>query len=382
MSYPTLPNIDISYDSSDKISARVMENQFGDGYKQTAVDGINTIVRTMDVLWASLTLTDMQTVTSFLETCAGSTPFYWQPPEESLSYLWRCKDWNVQAVPIFRYKVTATFIQAFDIASGGIPTTTTSTSSSTTTTLPPTTTTSSTSSTTTTTAPQTTTTSTSSTTTTTSSSGTSISFVQGSANTISVQTNSINTTLNNVTAGDLIVVIVGMTGGTTVTVSDGTSNLTALSSSIDSLADYCQIFYSLSANSGTRTYTATTTGSPIYFDISVLQFHATSGTWVLDVSNQNYGSYITSMSSGPITTTGTKEVVVIGNKQSHYYAVSVSNPSVNGQTPVSPSFNPVGTNNYQYYYLPSAPFTGAFTITYAQSTYACCNIAAFKISGS
>jgi len=123
MSYSILP-IQPSYDGSSlDTTARVLKNTFGDGYAQTAQDGINNIVGGPSLTWSALTLAQKQSlVDNFFVVLAGSTPFFWTPPGTTVALLWKCAKWSV--IPLKcsippaatdTFRVTATFEQSFDV---------------------------------------------------------------------------------------------------------------------------------------------------------------------------------------------------------------------------------------------------------------------------
>lgn len=54
---------------------RVLQAKFGDGYGQTAPDGINNETREVTFRYDNLTITDFNTVMTFLRALKGATPF-------------------------------------------------------------------------------------------------------------------------------------------------------------------------------------------------------------------------------------------------------------------------------------------------------------------
>ncbi len=117
MSYQTLP-VTPSYQSDFPYSARVRKNSFGkgNGYAQTAPDGINTIVGALNLAWNALTLTSKVALCeNFFELLAGSTPFYYTPYGQANALLWKCSDWDVTPLSQNLFRVTATLQQSFDL---------------------------------------------------------------------------------------------------------------------------------------------------------------------------------------------------------------------------------------------------------------------------
>jgi hypothetical protein len=189
-------------------------------------------------------------------------------------------------------------------------------------------------------------------------------------------------TLTGVQVGDLVVCAVQNDSLTTSgTMSDGTSSLTPLAQFNSGSAPGNQFFYILSSvASGSVTYTPSLTGSIQ----ECFEFHVTGGkTWHFDADNQNGVGGGTSVTTGNITTTGGNnlEAVVFVNKLKNI-ASSVSNPLIDGITPIEPSWSPIGgANQHEYYLIPTTgSFTGQGTLTYGTSTNWVAGIIAFKAS--
>ena len=188
-------------------------------------------------------------------------------------------------------------------------------------------------------------------------------------------------TLTGGSAGGLIVCSAHWSStnpGSTATMSDGTNSLTLLSTTHlnNTLNYFGDVFYTLSATSGSKTYTVTATNSPAAIEVACMDFHTSSGSWHLDSSN-SASAYSASSDSGAITTTGSAEVVVLTGKLSDV-AATTSNPLINGQTPAEPSWSPVATYDHYYYKLFTAPFTaGHGTRTYSGATNWNAEISAF-----
>jgi len=73
---------------------RVLTAQFGDGYKQTAGDGIHTEVRT----WSLQFTGNAQAITpirDFLRNHQGWQPFYWTPPMEATPLLFDAPEFTL-----------------------------------------------------------------------------------------------------------------------------------------------------------------------------------------------------------------------------------------------------------------------------------------------
>lgn len=78
--------------------ANLLEAQLGDGYVQTAPDGINYIWGKYTVEWLPLVTSDMQTLVSALQTGLTDT-LTWQPPEATASQNWKTLKGTIKITP-------------------------------------------------------------------------------------------------------------------------------------------------------------------------------------------------------------------------------------------------------------------------------------------
>ncbi len=79
----------ISQGSTRKRKFRVLKAQFGDGYLQTAPDGVNHQIDQWNLIFANLTLTDRATLWSAIETVGASDYLTWTPPGDT------AKKWKI-----------------------------------------------------------------------------------------------------------------------------------------------------------------------------------------------------------------------------------------------------------------------------------------------
>lgn len=80
-----------SYDNATEI--RIIDNDFGDGYKQVMPDGLNAARDKLSVRWSNLLISQCKSLDTFFESqCAK--PFYWTPPQTTTRKLWRCTSWK------------------------------------------------------------------------------------------------------------------------------------------------------------------------------------------------------------------------------------------------------------------------------------------------
>lgn len=116
-----LPDIDTTHQISKQTNARILETPFGDGYRQRAGDGINSITDEWSLSWI-VNSTDTDTLTDFFEARGGYESFDWTPSGESVSKKWTCKTWTktpTEAKDIAGnnvWNVSATLRQEFDLS--------------------------------------------------------------------------------------------------------------------------------------------------------------------------------------------------------------------------------------------------------------------------
>jgi phage-related protein len=87
--------------------------QFGDGYSQRLVFGLNQNPKTWSLTW-EVSETDADTIETFLDARGGAESFDWTPPDTATSYKWICEQWNKTIPYLNRATITATFVQVFE----------------------------------------------------------------------------------------------------------------------------------------------------------------------------------------------------------------------------------------------------------------------------
>ena len=73
----------ISEDQSSTYKYRILNAEFGDGYSQTAPDGINNEIREVTVMYKNLLPTEYDTVMNFLRGLRGASKFKFSPYGET-----------------------------------------------------------------------------------------------------------------------------------------------------------------------------------------------------------------------------------------------------------------------------------------------------------
>ena len=184
-------------------------------------------------------------------------------------------------------------------------------------------------------------------------------------------------TLNNVTAGNLIVIWVkweeaSLSGSASVT--DGVSSFTmGTPAHFGTSRPSGQFGYLLSANGGNRTYTATFPTGDAFPRLRIAEF-SYAGTISFDGQHIGSGSSI-SPASGNITTTGTNELVLGGYAE--YSNGALSNPLINGQPA---TLIPGGSYTKMWYQNSSSAFTGNASATLNSDGGWVTNVIAFKLA--
>ena len=82
-----------SIGSDVSFKARVLANNFGDGYRQTFLDGKNAVMRSWPVKWNSISIADANYLDAFFLANAGQV-FLYTLPRESVARKWDCAQWG------------------------------------------------------------------------------------------------------------------------------------------------------------------------------------------------------------------------------------------------------------------------------------------------
>lgn len=73
---------------------KILSAQFGNGYAQEAVDGLNADLMTLSLSWEALTPAEGQAVMDFFAGQKGILPFKFTLPGEDLPRKFKCKKWQ------------------------------------------------------------------------------------------------------------------------------------------------------------------------------------------------------------------------------------------------------------------------------------------------
>jgi len=109
----TFPSITPTYGASKSSRPNVRIAQFGSGYSQRTIFGINQNPKSWNLTW-QVSETDADTIETFLDARAGVESFDWTPIDEATSYKWICREWQKTIPYLNRATITATFEQVFE----------------------------------------------------------------------------------------------------------------------------------------------------------------------------------------------------------------------------------------------------------------------------
>ena len=111
----SLPDINPSLTSSKRVKARVLMNNFGDGYSQRSADGLNNTPAEWTLVWAGQVKSDIDTLEAFFEARGGWEEFDWTPERESTSKKFICKEWSRSFQGSDNDTITAKLTQVYDL---------------------------------------------------------------------------------------------------------------------------------------------------------------------------------------------------------------------------------------------------------------------------
>lgn len=109
----TFPSITPTYGIQKSSKPNVRIAQFGSGYSQRTVFGLNQNPKVY-ALTFEVSETDADTIEDFLDARGGSEKFDFTPPGESSSSKYICREWSKSIPYLNRATVLATFEQVFE----------------------------------------------------------------------------------------------------------------------------------------------------------------------------------------------------------------------------------------------------------------------------
>lgn len=103
----------VGFGSQVKRTAKVLSNNFGDGYVQRAADGINNVRKTYSVTISNLTVKESQALDDFFAGLAGWRQFYYQQPGRSSPDRYICSEWSITHSDAMIDSMTCSWTQVF-----------------------------------------------------------------------------------------------------------------------------------------------------------------------------------------------------------------------------------------------------------------------------
>lgn len=102
------------FGAAKKSEPTVKNVQFGDGYAQRIVFGLNQSSKEWDLKWVNRTNADITAIETFFEARAGAESFTWNPPDDASSYKFIVSSWVRQIDYAGIGTLSATFKQVFE----------------------------------------------------------------------------------------------------------------------------------------------------------------------------------------------------------------------------------------------------------------------------
>jgi len=100
---------------SREYTAKILETKFGDGYRQRAGNGINTIGEVYNAGWHNITTAEKNIIRDFLVARGGWDAFTWTAPGDTASSKWTSVSWRETPLGGDHWNFTAVFIKEFDV---------------------------------------------------------------------------------------------------------------------------------------------------------------------------------------------------------------------------------------------------------------------------
>ena len=103
-----VPSLPLSFEEVP----RVIGPEFGDGYTQRALDGLNHLDQTMEVLWEPITKAERDHVINFLRARQGVSAFTYTLDGETRTFI--AQRWSSVKKSANHYMVSANLKRVFD----------------------------------------------------------------------------------------------------------------------------------------------------------------------------------------------------------------------------------------------------------------------------
>jgi len=93
---------------------KILKSQFGDGYMQRTVEGLNNHSSTFSLNFVNRTPEEASVITDFLEARGGFRSFTWTPPGRDKEIKVFCDKWSETYVGHSTISIEATFTKVYE----------------------------------------------------------------------------------------------------------------------------------------------------------------------------------------------------------------------------------------------------------------------------
>jgi len=101
--------------SGDKVTFKVIEVPFGDGYGQAAGDGLNSKRTDWSLVWNGLLPAEVTDIKAFLDARGGHETFLWTPTGEAVARKFKCRGYQRGDASEESDQFTATFKEVYEL---------------------------------------------------------------------------------------------------------------------------------------------------------------------------------------------------------------------------------------------------------------------------
>ena len=109
-----LPDIGVDFGFSQQIIMNKVTTEFGDGYNQRAIDGINATQYVYSVSWTNIDTERKDILLNFFLGTNGVTAFKWTPPDVGVDMLFVCDTPTTVPIAAGIWTINVTLTQVFD----------------------------------------------------------------------------------------------------------------------------------------------------------------------------------------------------------------------------------------------------------------------------
>lgn len=107
--------LDLSYGTDMQQDYRVDRIDYGDGYAQRALKGLNSKPQRWRLIWNGISDADAEMLRVFFEGLGGVGIIDWQPYNQAASLKWTGNGWNAKPTGFLKQDCSITLSQEFDL---------------------------------------------------------------------------------------------------------------------------------------------------------------------------------------------------------------------------------------------------------------------------